>query len=76
MYSFNTQWVVFYFFNMIIDLERACRVRLRRRITGERSDKACLSNPANPNEQDRISRFVNSDSRWQLKRLQPRFQTL
>jgi hypothetical protein len=47
-----------------------------RRIMGERFDEACLSNPANPNEQDRISRFVHSDWRRQLKRLQTRFQTL
>jgi len=40
------------------------------------SDKACLSNPAYPHEQDRISRFVDSDLRRQLKRLQTLSQTL
>jgi hypothetical protein len=46
---------------MFIEFERAYCVRLGRQIMGERFDEACLSNPANPNEQDRISRFVNSD---------------
>jgi len=43
---------------MFIDFERAYCVRLGQ-IMSERFDEACLSNPANPNEQDRISRFVN-----------------
>jgi hypothetical protein len=36
--------------------ERAGCVRLGRRIMDERFDKACLSNPVNPHEQDRIFR--------------------